>query len=340
MAVVIYHYFYFGPAKGMIPAEPITIIVPYLQLAVETFFIISGFVILFSAEKKTWGEFAIGRFSRLGPTLLICSTITYAAAHLFSDNSSLQDQATIQRWIASIAVAPLIYVEGVDWSIWSLKFELIFYASVTALIATGLTSRKLLLLSYALLTIHILYLVSWTFGLGLRLPMRNYAVFFALGTFFYLRRTRIPMAVWLVAIITALYACAAEFEQNETVILKHIAPSSMTGGLIAGIVAISLFPLFLGTTRNALVESLCSMAGRASFPLYVVHQFVGYVIINRLSGIFPNRIFLIQCVTLVSMVLFAIVVSTYVEKNLMRLYRAAGTALLLNARKMSFLPQA
>ena len=77
LAVVVYHYFYWGPSAGIVPAVSVAAIVPFFILAVPVFFIVSGFVISFSAENRSNADFAVARFARLGPTLLVCSTITF-----------------------------------------------------------------------------------------------------------------------------------------------------------------------------------------------------------------------------------------------------------------------
>jgi peptidoglycan/LPS O-acetylase OafA/YrhL len=55
----------------------------YGFLGVPVFFIISGFVIAFSAEGRTPREFAIARFTRIYPTFLLCMTLTFLALLAF-----------------------------------------------------------------------------------------------------------------------------------------------------------------------------------------------------------------------------------------------------------------
>jgi peptidoglycan/LPS O-acetylase OafA/YrhL len=46
---------------------------------VPAFFVISGFVIAYSAEGRTATGFAIARFSRIYPTFVFCMTLTCLA---------------------------------------------------------------------------------------------------------------------------------------------------------------------------------------------------------------------------------------------------------------------
>ena len=48
------------------------------EFAVDGFFLISGYVIAWSAEGRGWLDFAVARFVRLYPGFLVCMTITFA----------------------------------------------------------------------------------------------------------------------------------------------------------------------------------------------------------------------------------------------------------------------
>jgi len=67
LAVVLFHYLFRGGITGDLDVEyaaaaPFAI---YGYLGVSLFFLISGFVIAWSAEGRTWQEFAVARFARL-----------------------------------------------------------------------------------------------------------------------------------------------------------------------------------------------------------------------------------------------------------------------------------
>ena len=79
-AVVLYHYGFWGPASNGVPQVALPYLASYAQygfLGVPIFFTISGFVIAYSAEGRTAGEFAIARFSRIYPAFVVCMTITF-----------------------------------------------------------------------------------------------------------------------------------------------------------------------------------------------------------------------------------------------------------------------
>src|SRR5882762_2012270 len=78
LAVVLYHFGFWGPAhQTAIPS--MASFAKYGFLGVPVFFIISGFVIAYSAEGRTATGFAIARFSRIYPTFVFCMTLTFLA---------------------------------------------------------------------------------------------------------------------------------------------------------------------------------------------------------------------------------------------------------------------
>jgi peptidoglycan/LPS O-acetylase OafA/YrhL len=319
LLVVIYHYFYFGAASGILSIEPTGVaVLPYFVLAVETFFIISGFVILFSAEKRSCSAFIVSRFARLGPALLVCSTITYFAITL---SGILPKGTTFIRWLASITVLPLTFANGLDRSLWSLRYEIIFYALIAGVIWLGLTHKKIALVAYFLIALNAVYVVRWL--TSDHMLMQNYGALFALGIFLYVRRNyRIPLMAWIICALVAFMTCVVEVSRVAG-LLNH--PVQWTGTAIAGVVTIVAFPAFLlMQPRSQMLIGLCVLAGRASYPLYVIHQSAGYVVIAWLVAIFPAHVRAIQILTLLGMIGFAILFSSLIEPQIASLYKKAG----------------
>ena len=80
-AVILYHYGFWGPAAHGVPQVAVPSLAPFAQygfLGVPVFFMISGFVIAYSAEGRTPVGFAIARFSHIYPTFVFCMTLTFA----------------------------------------------------------------------------------------------------------------------------------------------------------------------------------------------------------------------------------------------------------------------
>src|SRR6195952_762457 len=140
LAVVLYHFGFWGPAhQTAIPS--MASFAKYGFLGVPVFFIISGFVIAYSAEGRTATGFAIARFSRIYPTFVFCMTLTFLAIVFLGPPHF---NATWAQWAANLFVAaPALGQAYMDTSYWSLVIEVVFYAWVAILISVGLFPRRI-----------------------------------------------------------------------------------------------------------------------------------------------------------------------------------------------------
>lgn len=93
-------------------------------VGVQIFFVLSGFVIAFSANQKNARQFVIGRIARLYPAAWICATITFCV--------SLQ-MAEFPNYLRAMTLSPIgPWISGVYWT---LAVEIIFYALVMMVLA-------------------------------------------------------------------------------------------------------------------------------------------------------------------------------------------------------------
>src|SRR5262245_23513156 len=102
--------------------------VKYGYLGVEFFFIISGYVIFFSARGKTAGDFLVSRAVRLYPAFWFAVLVTSLVAVPWGGE---QMSVTLPQVLANLTMAPQLfgqtYVDGVYWT---LVFEWSFYLAV------------------------------------------------------------------------------------------------------------------------------------------------------------------------------------------------------------------
>lgn len=99
------------------------------RVGVEIFFVISGFVIAFSAERATAFSFFVSRVVRLAPGVWICSTITLLTMLAWSDRH-VSD--LLREYRHSMAFLP--WGPWVDGAFWTLILEIAFYLCVFFLI--------------------------------------------------------------------------------------------------------------------------------------------------------------------------------------------------------------
>ncbi|MEJ2458064.1 MAG: acyltransferase family protein [Novosphingobium sp.] len=105
-------------------------------VGVQIFFVISGFVILMSAENKSASDFLIGRITRIAPGLWfftgLSALIVFACGVLPAGELSVR----VLRSVVLFPVGP-----WVDGAVWTLVTEALFYAAVFVLIRTDAIRR-------------------------------------------------------------------------------------------------------------------------------------------------------------------------------------------------------
>lgn len=109
-----------------------TTLVPFGWAGVQIFFVISGFVIVLSAERTTPYKFFVSRFTRLVPAVWVCATITLLAWTLIDDRHG--PLSLFAMYVRSVAFLPT--GAWIDSVYWTLGVEVCFYALVFVLLMT------------------------------------------------------------------------------------------------------------------------------------------------------------------------------------------------------------
>jgi peptidoglycan/LPS O-acetylase OafA/YrhL len=287
-AVVFYHYGFWGPAAQGISQVALPALARYAQygfLGVPVFFIISGFVIAYSAEGRTVIGFGIARFARIYPTFLLCLTLTSVVILLLGGSNF---DISLPQWLANLFIfAPALGQPYVDGAYWSLVIEVIFYGWFALCLACGLIPKRI--------DAIILIWLGVTFANELTIDapafekifMADDSGFFAVGLLFYEhyrgRRDSRLYALLVLAMGTSIFQAVHKLERLGV----H------TGGdfnpmIVAGICIVSIALVFWATrVRNVpFPKGVILAAGGITYPLYLLHMQLGYVLLLALA---PDR---------------------------------------------------
>lgn len=285
LAVVGFHYLFRGAAADgyLDQATPQAAgVAIYGYLGVNLFFLISGYVIAWSAEGRGWLDFAIARFTRLYPGFVVCMTVSFAVL-LAADPS--WGQVSLRQYAANLLMfSPALGEPFVDGVYWSIVLELVFYFWVTVALLTGVFQRLRLELVAGWLVLSAVN--EFVIGSGaLRfLFLTEYGPLFASGILLHHIRThgRSGEALVLLAasllLSTSLMDVARGWMQGHYGVAVPLIELTLANLAMHGLLAGAVF-LRVGVPSTRLSLAV----GGLTYPLYLLHQNIGYLAINRIA---------------------------------------------------------
>jgi peptidoglycan/LPS O-acetylase OafA/YrhL len=284
LSVVIFHYGFRGYAAGgsqLVSFSALSPFARYGYLGVNLFFMISGFVISMSAEGKSAASFAASRFRRLYPAYWVACTLTFVAVPLLG---APHLAGTFHQWLVNLTMLQQAFgVPDIDGSYWSLFAELRFYLLIF-LIWAGRLFRFL----PAFLVVWAAYLLAAKRGVfwpPSRFAIFPYGAYFIAGAAFYLvyRKRALPVAWALVGVsgVLAYYECTRDARHLTRYFEEPISP------LVAASIVLTFFVIFALLALRKLdgvARPWFFTVGAMTYPLYLIHQYIGYALINKLAN--------------------------------------------------------
>ena len=263
---------------------------------VELFFILSGFVIFYSINKTLDAkQFLLKRAIRLYPTYWVCLISTFTIVKVGGLEGGLEVKFT-DALLGLSMFQQLIGIPPVDRSYWTLIPELFFYLSMAGLILLGLIKqlRYLGILWIVLSYIHIeIYHIRF---LGLFLNL-DYMYFFYSGILlFFIKTNKRDYLSWI-----QLFIC---------ILLISINSGSQL--MITTLTIYGLYILFIFNKLDFLNLKPLIFLGQISYAWYLIHQNVGYVIMNAMKPYIQNNFIIIT--PLVITAFMAYLITKYFEK--------------------------
>ncbi|MEU4363691.1 acyltransferase [Promicromonospora sp. NPDC023987] len=289
-AVLLYHFTATSTVTGYWGVDPVDAfpllneVTRYGWLAVELFFMISGFVILLSADGRGVAGFVASRVGRLFPAYWACIVLTAGLQQVWSGGRRTSLTETL---VNLTMVQDLFQVTGVQVVFWTLLVELKFYLLVFVVLAFGrLTRNRVLafatlwpLAGWAAQELGAQWLTDWL--------VPNYAPYFAVGMLLFLVYRDgwdLVSGLLLVGGITlcvmrVLDAAGRASDLQGVPVSPVIAVMLM----LASVAAVWATTLPGPTVPPRRVAAVLGTVGALTYPIYLVHTQFGYAVIDLLA---------------------------------------------------------
>ncbi|MDX9960458.1 MAG: acyltransferase [Aliarcobacter sp.] len=307
LLVVIYHYstrYY----QIYSQSNHINFTLEFGKLGVNMFFVISGFVIFMSllkVEKPL--DFIVTRFIRLYPIFWIAVIFTFLATHVFTlENRSVEfkDMIVNLTMIPSIFNTP--YVDGVYWT---LLYELKFYILIFTIYLLGFLNRINLLSILALFIIILFRLTNFEsffiFKILNFILIFEYLPYFISGIMFFKIyeniHNKFTIIILIISFIINLFN--SELDTLWFIILLYI-----------------LFTLLSFHKLNWIANNFLVYLGTISYSLYLIHQNIGYIILNYLFSENVHPLYSFLLAILIS-ILISSILTYFIEKPIIKYLR-------------------
>lgn len=276
----------------------------YGNYGVELFFMISGFVIFFSFTKiKNGREFLFNRIIRLYPAYWLCMLVTFFCVQYFGLPGL---ETTFTDLLVNFTMfQKLVGVPDVDGVYWSLFSEWMFYLMMLVLFMSKKLD-KILYVGVAWVILNFINIHIYQINYANRLLNLYHGVFFYSGILFYLFNTDIKNRKLILAHLTFTILVALSL---------YVHKSWTEVGIVAGIYVI--FYLCISGRLDFLVNKVFLFLGTISYPLYLFHQNIGYIIIDQTKEFFGSSMLVIVPPILIS-VFSAYLITRYVEQPVLR----------------------
>ncbi len=310
LGVVFFHYTFAGEQAGHLPFHfTLSAYTMYGYFGVLLFFMISGFVILMTALHRDWRGFVKSRIVRLYPMYWFAVFLTFVIIYLFG---APQFYVSFKElfWNLSMVQGYLL-IPNIDEVYWTLGVEMMFYFHIFILLYTrkiryiDLYLFGLLMISFVLETYNIKYISIPFFP--------EYSAYFIAGATAYLAYKKgwsIRYGVlYLLSYLLALYSVS-----SRTASLEHNYHVAYDMGIVVGILTL-FFLLFLAISldKTRLIRYRFMLyLGVVTYPLYLIHDRIGFVLLQRLSGTADP--YLLVATVAVGMVLLAYILHKTVEQ--------------------------
>ncbi|ASU36770.1 acyltransferase family protein [Mucilaginibacter xinganensis] len=336
MAVLLFHFFSrYAGSPSLYPYNNKYNFFSYGFMGVHFFFLISGFVIFFTLEKTaTFPAFWKKRLIRLFPSMAIASVLTFIIFRLFDNQLLFPESHRVANFATGLTfINPALinymlhprvgfqYLSGSYWSLWP-EIQFYLFASVLFYINKKNFTRNFSLISVFLICVnHLMQNILKNNVLHIHLPqafLNNYLFFYQLfnllyflpffcaGMLFYLLYKHNNQANLSVKICLGFFLTYIFYTGFG--VAEHFIYTFMFALFFCFI----YYPKKLAFLNNPLISRI----GISSYFLYLIHEHIGVLMINKLGKHFMPAGFVFTILLICCLTFISILYSETIEKRI------------------------
>ncbi|NJC72735.1 acyltransferase [Planosporangium thailandense] len=287
--VMAYHYSFHAPntawggrSTALFPHT--ALVTGFGWLGVELFFIISGFVICLSAWDRGVGQFFVSRVVRLFPAYCFAVVATAVVVYAIGDghpHPPLTDLFVNLTMLERPLGVP--EVDGVYWTLWS---ELHFYLLFAIVVWRGLTYRRAVTFCVGWLALSAMVATAPD-KLAHILVGDDMSAFFVAGIAFYLMY-RFGQNLLLWGIVGVSWAVGLHRVWPTALGVERSGPLSLHGVILVVTAAFAVMAAVALRKLSWIRGGWLTVAGSLTYPLYLLHQQIGWAVLARLHHHVPR----------------------------------------------------
>jgi len=311
--VLLYHYTFRGYGADNMSIIAYPLFAPFTKygyLGVNLFFMISGFVILMSASSGSLKKFTISRLIRLYPAFWIASSLTFVMTLWIGETHF---HLTLLQYLENLTmISGFIGVEPLDGVYWTLLVEIRFYLLVALIL--WLSKIEYIEFFLALWLILSISVVLFPIKLLAQIFIVNYAGYFIAGSIYFLiyqngltlnRMFMLMISLALVLFVSTTHTIPTD-EKHYHLLFNATIINSIISSFFVIMMLVSLRLTGFFARKNWI------LLGSLTYPLYLIHQNIGFMIFNTL---YPNfSAYSLLLFTIITMLISAYIVHLFERK--------------------------